>query len=153
MDFQSAALLVTAVFTITQLIKRLLPTLSPAWTQLTVLLVGVAVTFLDAYSTYGSSQTVNGVALNNVNVAGLILIGLLIGGGATAFHTVFGTAGAVANIGFNRYKGERPSVTAQAVVASSDLQVEALEALKDRLASVSADLGTLSSAVREASAQ
>lgn len=99
MDFTNAALLIGAVFAITELVKRAVPALSGWALQLVPLAVAVAVTFLVAYSTYAHSVSVNGITLDNVNVAGLILIGLLIGGGSTVLHQ---TLGAVKNVGENQ---------------------------------------------------
>ena len=98
-DFTQAALLIGAVFAVTELFKRVVPQ-APNWVvQLVPLAIGIAVTFLVAYSTYGNTQKVGDVVLSDVNVAGLILIGILIGGGATVLHQGLG---AIANVGENK---------------------------------------------------
>lgn len=102
MDVTGAALLIAAVFGVTELVKRVAPSLSGAVLQVAVIAVGLGVTFLDAYSSFGSQQKINGIPLDKVNTAGLILVGLLISGGATVVHKVVGESGAIANIGQNK---------------------------------------------------
>jgi uncharacterized membrane protein len=99
MDFTSATLLVAAVFAITQGVKKALPKLAGAGLQLIVMLIGVATTFLVAFSDYGKTQVVSHIAMSNMNIASLILVGLLLGGGATLMNEVLGS---ISNIGQNQ---------------------------------------------------
>lgn len=99
MDFTQAALLIAAVFAVTQLFKQLVPQAVPWMVQAAAIVIGIAMTFLVAYSTYAKSVTVGDVTLDKVNTAGLILIGLLISGGATLAHQV--GVKALSNVGQN----------------------------------------------------
>lgn len=99
MDFTQAALLIGAVLAITKLVDDVAGTDNEKRTTALHLIVGVAITFLVAYSTYGSTQSIGNVALSNVNVPGLVLIGLMVGGGATVTRLGFK---AVSNIGQNQ---------------------------------------------------
>ncbi len=99
MDFTSAALLIGAVFAVTKMVDLLVPQATGWILQLIALAVGIGVTFLVAFSDYGASQTVNGIALNDLNVASLVLIGLLLGGGASVLANTFNS---VKNIGANQ---------------------------------------------------
>ncbi len=99
MDFSQAGLLIAAVFAVTKLIDKAVPQVTGALLQLVALVVGVAMTFLVAYSTYADGVTVGGKTLDNVNGAGLVLIGLLIAGGATVVDQGIK---AVTNIGDNQ---------------------------------------------------
>ena len=101
MDFTQAGLLIAAVYAIMQGIKKAVPQLNGALLQLVVFIVGIGVTFLVAYSTYADAVTVGGHTLDTVNSAGLILIGLLIGGGATVLNEGYGS---IKNIGQNHDK-------------------------------------------------
>ncbi len=99
MDFTQAALLIAAIFSITTLLDQAIPQLHGWILQLANAVIGIVVTFLVAYSTYADSVTVGKVTLDNVNVAGLILIGLMASGGATLFDRTFR---AVSNVGENQ---------------------------------------------------
>lgn len=102
MDWSSAGLLVAAVFAITEALKKVFPALTGAALQVAVLFVGLGSTFLVAFSDYGKTQVVGNIAMNNMNIASLVLIGLMIGGGATILHQVVGAGGAIRNIGQNQ---------------------------------------------------
>lgn len=99
MDFSQAGLLIAAVFAVTKGIDKAIPKLTGAPLQLVAFLVGIAMTFLVAYSTYADGVTVGGKTLDVVNTAGLILIGLLVAGGATVVDQLFKS---VTNIGENQ---------------------------------------------------
>lgn len=101
MDFTNAALLIAAVFAVTALIDKAVPALKGAALQGVALLVGIGTTFLVAYSSYADSVSVGGKSLNNVNGAALVLIGLMIAGGATVADRTFK---AVSNVGQNQDK-------------------------------------------------
>ena len=98
MDFTQATLLSGAVFAVTTMFDKLLPKLQGWALQLAALVIGVGVTMLTAYSDYGKTQIVSGIKLSDANTASRILIGLLIGGGATLLHRTYK---AVSNIGTN----------------------------------------------------
>lgn len=102
MDFTQSALLVAAVFAVTEQIKRIFPNLHAAVVQIVSIAVGIGVTATLAHSTWGHTQIVNDVSLDKVNNAGLVIAGLMIAGGANLAHKLFGTNGAVANIGQNK---------------------------------------------------
>lgn len=101
-DFTQAALLIAAVFAVTEQVKRIFPNLHAAVVQVVSIVVGIAVTATIAHSTWGSTQIVNGVHLDKVNNAGIAIVGLMIAGGANLAHKIFGANGAVANIGQNK---------------------------------------------------
>ncbi len=71
--------------------------------QLIALVVGLGVVFLVAYSDYGTTQVISNIKLSDMNTASLILIGLLLGGGASVVATTFNS---VSNIGQNQPPGE-----------------------------------------------
>lgn len=98
MDFSEAALLIAAVFAVTKLADKAIPALVGWKLQLVALLVGVGTTFLVAYSSYADAVKVGGKSLADVNGAALVLIGLLIAGGATVVDQGFK---AVTNVGEN----------------------------------------------------
>lgn len=103
MDFSQAALLIAAVFVVTKLADKAFPALTGASLQATAIAIGIGTTFLVAYSSYADSVNVGGRTLNNVNVPALVLIGLLIAGGATVVDQGFK---AVSNIGENQSPSE-----------------------------------------------
>ena len=100
MDFTNAALLIAAVFAVTTAVDKAVPALNGWKLQVSAFVIGIATTFLVAYSSYASSVQVGGVGLDKVNTAGLVLIGLMIAGGATLADRSFT---AVKNIGQNQY--------------------------------------------------
>lgn len=99
MDFTQAALLIAAVFAVTTLVDKAVPALDGWKLQATAFVIGIATTFLVAYSSYASDVSVGGKSLDNVNTAGLVVVGLLIAGGATALDRTFT---AVSNVGDNQ---------------------------------------------------
>ncbi len=99
MDFSQAGLLIAAVFAVTKLIDKAVPQATGALLQLIAFVVGIATTFLVAYSSYADGVKIGGKTLDNVNTAGLVLIGLLIAGGATVVDQGIK---AVTNIGENQ---------------------------------------------------
>lgn len=99
MDFTDAALLIALVFAVTTMVDKAVPALTGWKLQLSAFVIGVAATFLTAYSSYASTVKVGGKSLDNVNGAGLLVIGLMIAGGATLADRTFK---AVSNIGQNQ---------------------------------------------------
>ncbi len=99
MDFTQAALLIGAVYAITRAVDLLVPQATGWILQVIALVVGVGVTFLVALSDYGNTQTVSGIKVSDLNAASLILIGLLLGGGASVVHNVFTS---ISNVGENQ---------------------------------------------------
>lgn len=99
MDFTDAALLIAAVFAVTELYKRIYPASPPVITQAAVFVLGIAMSFLVAYSSYANTVKVGGLTLDKVNGPALLLIGILIGGGATLAHKGLQ---AVSNVGENQ---------------------------------------------------
>ncbi len=99
LDFTDAVLLVGAVFAITAMLDKMIPQLTGWGLQLVALVIGVSVTFLTAFSDFGATQHVGGIPLNDLNIASLVLIGLLLGGGATLADRTFT---AVKNVGANQ---------------------------------------------------
>lgn len=102
MDFSQAFLLSAAVFAVTAAVDKAVPLLVGWKLQVSAFVIGIAMTFLVAYSSYGDTVTVGGKQLSDVNVAGLFLIGLLIAGGATALDRTYT---AVSNVGQNQDGG------------------------------------------------
>jgi hypothetical protein len=98
MSFTQATLLISAVFAVTTMVDKAIPALTGWKLQLVAFVIGVGTTFLVAYSSYASSVKVGGKALDTVNTAALILIGLMIAGGATVTDRLFR---AVSNVGEN----------------------------------------------------
>lgn len=99
MDFTDAALLISAVFALTTIADKAIAQLTSWKLQIVNELIGVAVTFLVAYSTYANTVSVGGIKLDKVNTAGLVLIGLMIAGGATIADRTFS---AIKNVGENQ---------------------------------------------------
>lgn len=99
MDFTNAALLIAAVFAITTLVDKAIPALNGWKLQLSAFVIGIGTTFLVAYSSYADSVSVGGKSLDQVNGAALVLIGLMIAGGATIADRTFK---AVSNVGQNQ---------------------------------------------------
>lgn len=99
MDFTNAALLIAAVFAVTKLVDQAVPALTGWKLQLSAFVIGVGTTFLVAYSSYANSVKVGGKSLADVNGAALVLIGLMIAGGATVVDHTFK---AVKNVGQNQ---------------------------------------------------
>lgn len=99
MDFSQAGLLIAAVYAVTKLLDKAIPALTGAALQATALVVGIATTFLVAYSSYADGVTVGGKSLDSVNGPALVLIGLLIAGGATVVDQGLK---AVTNVGENQ---------------------------------------------------
>jgi hypothetical protein len=115
MNFSQATLLVSAVFAVGWWADSLLPALKDArWKQLLHLGLGIAVVFLAANSDYGDTQKVNNLVLSHLNGASLVLIGLMIGGGAGVAQ---GILKAVSNIGTNK-----PGVEVAAPVAAQPVE-------------------------------
>lgn len=98
MDFTEAALLIAAVYAVTKLADKAIPALVGWKLQLSALLIGIGTTFLVAYSSYADAVKVGGKPLDDVNGAALVLIGLLIAGGATVVDQGLK---AVSNVGDN----------------------------------------------------
>lgn len=99
MDFTQAALLIAVVFAVTTAFDKAVPALTGWKLQLSAFVIGIATTFLVAYSSYASTVSVGGKSLDQVNGAGLIVIGLMIAGGATVVDRTFK---AVSNVGQNQ---------------------------------------------------
>ena len=107
LDFTDAVLLVGAVFAVTAFFDKLIPALKGWALQLVALATGIGLTFLVAWSDFGKTQRVGGIQLDNMNVASLVLIGLLLGGGATFADRTFT---AVKNVGQNQGPPEIPQI-------------------------------------------
>ncbi len=99
MDFSQAGLLIAAVYAITKGFDKAIPKLTGAALQLSAFVIAIATTFLVAYSTYADGVTVGKHTLDTVNGPGLVLIGLLVGGGATVVDQVLKS---VQNVGQNQ---------------------------------------------------
>lgn len=101
MDFTQAALLVVAVFTIVELVKRAVPAATKiGWVTIVIALaVGVGLAFLVGASDFGGTQIINGEALDKLNAASKTLVGILVGAGAVGFDNVLT---AVKNVGENQ---------------------------------------------------
>lgn len=108
MDFTSFAVALGLFSTITyglvDRIKSVFPALTSAQLAGASLVIGLAVPFPVAYSTFGHTVDIGGISLDNVNGWGLLVLGLLGSAGATATHRILGTkdGGAIANIGANQ---------------------------------------------------
>lgn len=99
MDFTQAGLLIAAVFAVTALFDKAIPQLTGWKLQLAALAIGVGTTFLVAYSSYADTVTIGGKSLDSVNTAALVLIGLMVAGGATVVDRGLK---ALSNVGENK---------------------------------------------------
>lgn len=99
MDFGQAALLIGAVYALTEFAKKLVPTLDARITQVVSLVIAIGAVFLVADSVWAHEQVVGGKALDTLNAGSKVLVGILIGAGANVLHSAFG---AVKSIGENQ---------------------------------------------------
>ena len=96
MDFGRAALLISAVYGITELVKAVLPDLSARLTALVSIAVGFAATFLVAATTWAHTVVIGEQELAHMSVADKVLVSIFVAGAAGLAHRVIGT---VSNIG------------------------------------------------------
>lgn len=99
LDFVNAGLLIAAVFAVTKLVGKMIPAVTGAALQAVALAVGIATTFLVAYSDWAPEQVIGGKPMDQLSTASLVLVGLMIGGGATIADQGFK---AVSNVGDNQ---------------------------------------------------
>lgn len=108
MDLGKSALLIAAVYGLTELVKAIGPAswyantnqkINARATAATAVVVGQAATFLVAASVWAHSQVLNGKALDNLNVASKVLVGVFVAAAAA-----FGdrALNAVKNVGQNQ---------------------------------------------------
>lgn len=100
MDFASAALLIAVIFGVTEFVKNTgLLDAAPKWaTQLVALAIGVGAVFLIAETVWAHEQVIGDKALDALDTASKIVVGIMAGLGATVFHV---GVKAVRNIGEN----------------------------------------------------
>lgn len=98
MDFGNAALLASTVFLIVELVALLVPNCPSQAKIVVAILAGQASALLVAHSEWGAKQVVDGIALNTMNAASLVLVGLALTGLAVIGKQALG---AVRNIGEN----------------------------------------------------
>jgi hypothetical protein len=106
----NVAVLIGAVYGITEGVKNALPKL-PGWgTNLVAAGVSVATVFCLAYSGLDTADTIAGKHLAQLNAWGVLLLGLVVGfGGATTLDNIFG---AINNIGQNQPAAvQAPAIT------------------------------------------
>jgi hypothetical protein len=104
-DFSNAALLITIVYGVTELVKSLLPAKWQSTSQIVVaitLIVGIGVTFLLASTVWAGQTIVGGFRLDDLGTGDKFLVGLLVGGGGAAFLNR--GVRAIMNIGQNQPK-------------------------------------------------
>lgn len=102
MDFANAAVLVAAIYGVTELAKSLLPPKWKAIPQVIVLLtlvIALGVTFLFASTVWAHTQVIGGVELSKLGTGDKFLVGLMLGGAASFLNRGIG---AVRNIGENQ---------------------------------------------------
>lgn len=108
MDFAKAALLIATVYGLTQFVKAIGPAswydnvnakVSARAAAITAIGVGQVAVFLVAATVWAHSQVLNGHALDNLNVASKILVGLFVAAPAALTHEILG---AVKNVGDNQ---------------------------------------------------
>jgi len=102
MDFANAALLIAAVFGLTEFAKRFEgPTLAanPRVVALTALIVGQAAVWLVATTAWAHEQVIGSKPLDDLNSGSKVLVGLLVAGVAAGISQ---TLKAVANVGENQ---------------------------------------------------
>jgi len=102
MDFGQAALLIAAVFAVTEFVLRLVPNLDSRLKQLVSFVLAVGVVFLVRETVWAHEQIIGGQALDTLNTESAVLVGLLIGTGANVLHSIIGKGGAIQNIGDNQ---------------------------------------------------
>ena len=101
MDLSNVALIVGAVFGLTEFVKRFLgPRLSldSRITAATALLVGQAAVWLVGTTAWAHEQVIGTKPLDELNTGSKILVGLFVAGTAAGFNQVLG---AVKNVGQN----------------------------------------------------
>ena len=118
MNFANAALLIGAVYGITELLKSMLP---DSWEKNSRVVAGIAVvvsfaaTFLVAATTWAQTQVIGDLSLDRMSVADKVLVSVFVAGAAALTNR---GVGAVMNIGQNQL---------------SDVQKTALDAGAERL--------------------
>lgn len=99
MDFGNAALLIAAVYGITELVKALLPddwSENPRVKAVTAVGVAFAATFLVAATTWANEQVIGTVPLDQMSVADKVLVSIFAAGAAALTQRV---VKAVSNVG------------------------------------------------------
>ncbi len=99
MDFSKAALLVAAIFGITEWVKANVPQIPVKLAGIVALVIGIGVVFLTSATVWADTQVIGEVSLSNLNVASKLLAGLMLGGGASFAHSAFT---AISNVGENQ---------------------------------------------------
>lgn len=95
-------------FGVVDRVKAARPTLTATQVVLISVVVALAIPFVVAYSTFGNDIAVGSRQLNDLNVAALVVLGLLGAGGSSVIHQVVGSGGskgsggAVSSIGENQ---------------------------------------------------
>lgn len=105
MDFGQAALLIAAVYAITEFAKKVLPDKLAANSKIVQgvsMAIAIGMVFLVATSVWANEQLIGGKPLDALDGWSKLLVGLLIGGGANLAHTLFGKDGTIRNIGENQ---------------------------------------------------
>lgn len=99
MDFGNALLLVATVFLIVEFANQLIPNLDGRFKVLIAIVAGQLASVLVAHSgAWGAKQVIDGVSLDKMNGAALVLVGLSLAGLAVGLKQGLK---AVANIGEN----------------------------------------------------
>lgn len=98
MDFTKAAMLIGAVYAITEWLKANVD--FPARISgLVAMVVAIGTVFLAASTAWAHTQVIGDVALDRLNVASKLFAGILIGASASVLHATFDAA---RNIGQNQ---------------------------------------------------
>lgn len=107
MDLSKAALLIAAVYGITEFVKAIGPAgwydhpnqkVNSRATAITAVVVGQVATFLVAASVWAHAQVLNGHPLDKINVPSKVLVGVFVAAAAALGDKVLG---AVKNVGQN----------------------------------------------------
>jgi len=98
-DFGNALLLVSTVFLVVEFVARLFPTITAREKVIAAIVAGQAATIVVANSDWGAKQVVDGLALDKMNGASLVIVGLAVAGLATIGKQALT---AVTNIGENK---------------------------------------------------
>lgn len=102
------ALFSLVTYGIVDRLKAAFPKLTATHLVLLSIVIGIAVPFLVAYSTFGHDVTVGSRNLNDLNAPALVVLGLLGLGGASILNQTLGsggsngTKGAISDIGENQ---------------------------------------------------
>jgi Na+/H+ antiporter NhaC len=103
-----AVLLIAFVLVITGVVKNAVPNLPSTITPIVSIVIGIVAALVIAETDFADNQLVNGIPLGNLNFWSKVVIGVMLGGGASGLAV---TGKIISNIGSNHVTTDRTIVS------------------------------------------